>query len=89
MTRNLGGGIIGRGIIQKESLRREASGKHLGGIWEVFGRHLGGICDSRRPWGSRLLEAIVAIPPGKNAKVLWICPFDEIFLKVAVTKSCK
>jgi hypothetical protein len=29
MTRNYGGGSIGRGIIEKESLRREASG--LGG----------------------------------------------------------
>jgi hypothetical protein len=32
MTRNHGGGIIGRGVIEKKSLRREASGRHLGGI---------------------------------------------------------
>jgi len=40
MTRNHGGGIIGRGVIEKESLRREASGRHLGGIWEASGKHL-------------------------------------------------
>jgi hypothetical protein len=32
MTRNHGGGIIARGVIEKELLRREASGEHLGGI---------------------------------------------------------
>ena len=35
MTRNHGGGVIRRGIIRKESLRREASGRHLGGDWEA------------------------------------------------------
>jgi hypothetical protein len=35
MTRNHGGGIIGRGIIKKEPLRREVSGRHLGGIWDA------------------------------------------------------
>ena len=39
MTRKHGGGIIGRGIIEKESLRREASGRHLGNVchWEASG----------------------------------------------------
>jgi hypothetical protein len=49
MTRKHGGRIIGRGRIEKDSLRREASGRHLreifeaSGIWEASGRHLGGI----------------------------------------------
>ena len=48
MTRNHGGGIIGREIIEKESLRGEASRRHLGGIWSRrylggIWRHLGGI----------------------------------------------
>ena len=37
MTRNHGGEVIGRAIIEKESLRREASDRHLGGIWEAAG----------------------------------------------------
>ena len=45
MPRNLGGGIIGREIVEKESLRGEASRRHLGGIW-----------DYRRLWGSRRLQ---------------------------------
>ena len=32
---------IGRGIIVKESSRREASGRHLEGIWKASRRHLG------------------------------------------------
>jgi hypothetical protein len=56
MTRNHEGEIIGRGIIEKGSLR-EASGRHLGGIWEASGRHLG---HSRRlpdaPGSSKLLQ---------------------------------
>jgi hypothetical protein len=48
MTRNHGGRIVGRGIIEEESLRREACGRHLGGIWEVSGTHLGGIWEA--PW---------------------------------------
>jgi len=56
MTRNHGGGIIGRGVIEKESLRREASGRHMGGNWGASGRHLGGVSDSRRPWDSRRLQ---------------------------------
>ena len=57
MTRKDGGRIVGgRGIIVKETLRREASGKPLGGIWEASGRHLGGTLDSRRPWSSRRLQ---------------------------------
>jgi hypothetical protein len=39
MRRNHGGEIIGRGIIEKESLRRGASWKHLGCIWEASGRY--------------------------------------------------
>jgi len=46
MTRNHGGGIIGRGIIEKESLRRKVCGRHLGGIWEASGKHLGGILEA-------------------------------------------
>jgi hypothetical protein len=46
MKRNYGGGIIGRGIVEKESLRREASGRHLGGIWEESLKHLGGIFET-------------------------------------------
>ena len=41
MTKNHGGGVIGRGITEKESLRREASGVYLGDIREISGRHLG------------------------------------------------
>jgi hypothetical protein len=41
MTRDHAGRVIGREIIEKESLRREASGRHLGGIWEASGKHLG------------------------------------------------
>ena len=37
MTRSHGGGIIGRGSIEKESLRG-ASGRHLGAIWEASGK---------------------------------------------------
>jgi hypothetical protein len=37
MTRSHGGGIIGRGIIEKESLRRETSERYLGGISEAPG----------------------------------------------------
>ena len=52
MTRNHEGEIIGRGIIEKGSLR-EASGRHLGGMWEAPG-------DSRRlpdaPGSSRRLQ---------------------------------
>ena len=66
MTRNHGGGIIGRGIMEKASLRREASGRHLGDIWEgnweASGRqHLrqGGKWGSRRPWGSRRLHTTI------------------------------
>ena len=43
MTSNHGGGVIGGEIIEKESWREEASGRHLGGIWrhlESPGRHL-------------------------------------------------
>ena len=40
MTRNHGGGLIGREIIEKESLRKAASRRHLGGIWKASGRHL-------------------------------------------------
>ena len=43
MTRNDGGGIFGRGIIEKESSRGEASRRRVGGIWEVSEKHLGGI----------------------------------------------
>ena len=46
MTRNHGGGINGREIIEKESLRGKASRRHLGGIWEASGRHLGNIWDA-------------------------------------------
>ena len=35
IKKNHGGGIIGKGIIEEESLRRKASGRHLGGIWEA------------------------------------------------------
>ena len=52
MKRNHGGGIIGRGIIEKYALRREASGRHMGGNWGASGRHLGGIWEaSRTPGG--------------------------------------
>ena len=51
---------------------------------------LGGIWDSRRPWDfKRLLEAIIAIPPGKNATVPFKCEFHGMFLRVGVTKYCK
>ena len=67
MTTNDGGRIVGRGIIKKASLRREASARqlggiwkasrrHLGGIWELSGRHMGGTLDSRRPSGSKRLQ---------------------------------
>ena len=36
----------------------EASGRPMGGIWEVSGWHLGGTLDSRRPGGSRKLKTI-------------------------------
>ena len=52
MTRNHEGEVIGRGIIGKGSLT-EASGRHLGGMWEATG-------DSRRlpdaPGSSRRLQ---------------------------------
>ena len=32
---------MGRRILEKKSLRREASGRHLGGIRGASGRHLG------------------------------------------------
>jgi hypothetical protein len=43
MTRNHGGGLIGREIIEKESWREEASGRHLRRIWEASEKHLRGI----------------------------------------------
>ena len=59
MTRNREGEIIGRGIIQKGSLR-EASGRHLGGIWEACGRPQETPGDSQMlqeaPGGSRRLQ---------------------------------
>ena len=42
MTKNHGGSV-GRGIIEKEALIREASERHLGGVWEAPGKHLGSI----------------------------------------------
>ena len=51
MTRNHEGEIIGRGIIERESLRRNHGGaiieevawrNHLGSIWEPSGKHLFG-----------------------------------------------
>jgi hypothetical protein len=44
--RNHGGESIERAIIEKESLRREASGRHLGGIWYASGMHLGSIWEA-------------------------------------------
>ncbi len=66
MTRNHGGVIIGRGIIEKESLSREAFGKHLGSIWKAAGRLLGGFRDTsgRHLGGSRRLPDI---PGGQGA----------------------
>ena len=78
-------GSIGRGVIEKESLSREASGRHLGGIWKASGRHLegiweasgkylGGIWDSRRPWGSRgLQDTKDDAHRSQNSKVLLKC----------------
>ena len=86
MTRNHEGDIIGRGIIEKGSLR-EASGRHLGGMWEAAG-------DSRRlpdaPGSSRrlqeALEAKSDAPLSQNAKVPFKFQFHDVFLKVGVTK---
>ena len=60
MTSNCEGAIVGRGIIEKESLRRNRGGeimeeqslrsKHggdnLGSIWELCGKHLGCVWES-------------------------------------------
>ncbi len=61
MTRNHEGKIIGRGIIEKGSLR-EASGKHLGGMWEAPG-------DSRRlPDAPGSCRSLQETPGGPRSK---------------------
>ena len=72
MTRNHGGGIIGRESIEKESLRGKASSmwdaseRHLGGIWEASGRHLGGIWEAA---GRHLgLQAAMGLQEAPNLK---------------------
>ena len=70
MTRNHGRGIIGRGIIEKESLRRNrergikvgqslrkrhgASGEHLGALWEASG-----------------MDLVIQESVGMNLKCIW------------------
>ena len=83
MTKNHEGEIIGRGIIDKGSLR-EASGRHLGGIWEAPGDSQmlqeapGG---SRRPWKQKVMPLTT-----KMHKVPFKFKFHEAFLRVGLTK---
>ena len=58
---------MGREIIEKESLRGEASERHLGGIWEAPGRHLGGIWEaSERHLGLQAATGLQEAPNHKN-----------------------
>ena len=67
MTRNHGGGLIGREIIEKESWREEVSGRHLRCIWEASERHLGGIREaSGRHLGVQAAMGLQEAPNLKN-----------------------